>query len=105
MEAGAGEAPNLAAVVEVGLFCTLRTKRCRRVASMSLSVPAAMLNIKALSAMVAPAALMAWWQMAGRVVPLLAGKVGQAALGMQVEEVQVQVEVEAAVALENQGRQ
>ena len=94
----------MAAVVEVGLFCTLRTKRCRRVASMSLSVPAAMLNI-IVSAMVAPAALMAWWQMAGRVVPLLASKAGQAALGMQVEEVQVQVEVEAAVALENQGRQ
>ena len=79
----------MAAVVEVGLFYTLRTKRCRRVASMSLSVPAAMLAI-VVAAMVAPAALMPWWQMAGRVVTLLAGKAGQAALGMQVEmEVQI----------------
>ena len=79
----------MAAVVEGVLFCTLLAKRCRRVPLLSLSVPAAMLAI-VMAAMVAPAALMPWWQMAGRVVTLLAGKAGQAALGMQVEmEVQI----------------
>ena len=75
----------MAAVGEVGLFCTLRAKRCRRVRSLLLSVTAA-LAAGAL-AMVAPASLMAWRQMAGRLVPVftLIKLAGQAAPETQVD--------------------
>ena len=64
----------MAAVVEVGLFCTLRTKRCRRVRSLSLSVTAAMLAMNGGDG--GASGFDAWWQMAGRVVTL-AGKGGK----------------------------
>ena len=95
----------LAVAVEVGLFCTLRAKRCRRVPSLSLSVVAALPAI--LASMVAPAPLTAWWQTAGVVVsgdPLVV-PAGQAAPGMWVEAQATRTWwVEAAVALEDQGR-
>ena len=56
--------------------------------------------------MVTLAPLMAWWQMAGMVVHLWAGKAGQAAPGMRVDPLLLGAIVEeAAVALEDQGRQ
>ena len=56
--------------------------------------------------MVTPASLMTWWQMVGRVVSVLAGKAGQAALGMQVDmEVGFPLQVEAVEAMEDQERQ
>ena len=106
----------LAAAGEVGLFCTLRAKRCRRVRSLSLSVPAALARIKlariqSTPAMVASAPLTARWQMAERLAERLLDsilnlfsdiKAGQAAPGMRVE-IHPTMRVEAAVALENQG--
>ena len=60
-------------------------------------------------AMVAPAPLTAWWQMAERLVNAVVVMVGQAALGMRVDlelgmQFQRILRVEAAVALEIQGR-
>ena len=93
----------MAAAVEAGLFCTLRAKRCRRVQSPSLSVTAA-LAAGPLS-MVAPASLMAWWQMAERLERLAKVMAGQVALRMQVDlDRPPGVRVEAAVALEDQER-
>ena len=83
-EAAAREAWIQAVAVEGGLFCTLRAKRCRRVRSPSLSVTAVF--IPPAMVMVAPAPLMAWWQMAGRVVVVMVTLlVGQAAPGTQVD--------------------
>mmetsp|Transcript_11219 Transcript_11219/g.50842 ORF Transcript_11219/g.50842 Transcript_11219/m.50842 type:complete len:325 (-) Transcript_11219:63-1037(-) len=106
-EAGAGEGhPMVPAAVEEGLFCTLRAKRCRRVPSLSPSVTAVSAPIPVPPpAMVAPAALMAWWQMVGRVVSVLAGKAGQAAPRMQVDPELRPMQVEAVVAPLTQGRQ
>ena len=96
-------APMLAAAVEVGLFCTLRAKRCRRVQSPSLSVPAAL--TAGPSAMVAPAPLTAWWQMAGRLLLRIVELAGQAAPAMQVDLELATLRLEAAVAPEDQERQ
>ena len=65
-----------------GVFCPLRTKRCRRVPSLSLSVSAA---TAIPPAMVAPVPLTAWWQMAERLVNAVVVMAGQAALGMRVD--------------------
>ena len=92
----------MAVAVEAGLFCTLQAKRCRRVPSLSLSVTAA-LAAGAL-AKVAPASLMAWRRMAGRLVKAVVLMAGQAAPEMQVEA-EVSIGAEAAVALEDRGRQ
>ena len=99
----------MVAVVEGGVFCTLRTKRCRRVRSLSLSVTVALLGMtfRLTPAMVAPAHLMAWWQMAGRLVVAMVLLVGQAALGRWVDPLLLElgaVVEEEAVALEDQGR-
>ena len=84
-EAGEEEALILVAAVEVGLFCTLRAKHCRRVQSPSLSVPAALVPAGP-PAMVAPAPLTAWWQMVGRLVLVITEPLaGQAAPGTQVD--------------------
>ena len=96
----------MVAVVEGGVFCTLRTKRCRRVRSLSLSVTVALLGMtfRLTPAMVAPAHLMAWWQMAGRLVVAMLILVGQAALGRWVDpQLLGAVVEEEAVALEDQG--
>ena len=92
----------MAVAVEAGLFCTLQAKRCRRVPSLSLSVTAA-LAAGAL-AKVAPASLMAWRRMAGRLVRAKVMMAGQAAPEMQVDP-GTPVRVEAAAALEDKGRQ
>ena len=64
----------LAAAVEVGLFCTLRTKRCYRDRSWSPSVMVvtAAAMTEAPPAMVSPAPLMVWWQMAVAVAMTMA---------------------------------
>ena len=109
-EAEEEQAIVLAAAVEVGLICTLRAKRCRRVRSPSLLVPAALAAILAPPAigpamMVAPAPLMAWWQMAGRVAPTnQVYLAGQAVPRMRVV-LRLTLGVEAAVALDIKGRQ
>ena len=107
MEAGDQGGGLMAAVVEGGLFCTLRTKRCLRVRSLSLSVTVALLGMTTRHprSMVAPAHLMAWWQMAGRLVKAMVILVGQAAPGMRVDPGMRPIVEEAAVALEDQGMQ
>ena len=101
----------LAAAVEGELFYPPTAKRCRQVPSLSLSVTAALPAVW-YPAMVAPAPLMTCWLTAG--VVLVARTAGQAATGWRV---QLGVEalrqrgrmgilpVEAAVALEDQGKQ
>ena len=88
---------------EVGLFCTLRAKRCRQVQSPSLSVTAAL--AAGTLAKVAPASLTAWRRMAGRLVKSIVLMAGQAALGKQVHLESDFARVEAVVALEDKGRQ
>ena len=96
----------LAAAVEVGLFCTLRAKRCRRVRSPSLSVPAALTTIPLAILMVAPAPLMIWWQTVGIGVTMgVLVVAGQAVPGTQVDPALKMLRVEAAVGLEDQERQ
>ena len=97
----------LAAAVEAGLFCTLRTKRCHRIQLLSLSVTAALAAIYSMcpAMMVALAPSMAWWQISVRVVPQgtkLVYLAGQAVPGMRVV-LHFPIWVEAAVALEDKG--
>ena len=54
--------------------------------------------------MVAPALLITWWQMVGRVVSSTAGPAGQVATVHRVDPELRAVRVEVAVALEDQGR-
>ena len=56
------------------------------------------------SMMVAPAILMAWWRMAGKLVITMVLMAGQAAPGTQVDLENRILRVEVAVALEDQGR-
>ena len=94
----------LAVAVEAGLFCMRRTKHCRRVRSPSLSVPAALAAGALAIPMVAPAPLMVWWQMAGRLV-LVIMLAEQAAPETQVDPELRPMWLEAAVAPEDQERQ
>ena len=100
----------LAVAVEGGLFCTLRTKRCRRVRSLSPSVTAAIIATMTFPPpMVAPASLVAWWQMVGRLAVkgiLVMVMAGQVVPGVRVDLTpQRFIQVEAVVALLTQGRQ
>ena len=97
----------MVAVVEGELYCTLQTKRCRRVRSLSLSVTAVLAAKAAFpKAMVETAPLMAWWQRAdGHLLTRHLRVVGQAAPVNRVEIRLTPWRVEVAVALEDKGRQ
>jgi hypothetical protein len=90
----------LAVAVEGGVFCTLQTKHCHRIRYLSHTATAALAAV--LPAMVAPAPLAAWSQMAGRLVMAIVVLAGQAAPGTLVGLHLLRVE--AAVALENRGQ-